>query len=73
MQRQPLLGRVEVHVGQLERLAKLPAEGVAMHEGGARRIGAVVVVESKLQDMLQIRPMRLVICPKARELSLDEG
>ena len=72
MKRKPFLRTGEIHVDQLQRLAQLPAEGVSVHEGGIRRRVAIVIVEGKLEYVLQVRPVLAVVGLQAGELSVDE-
>jgi len=73
VERQPLLGTGEVDVDQVERLAELAAERVAVHERGASGRVAVLMVEAELEHALQVRPVLAVIGAQAGELSLDEA
>lgn len=72
MERQTLLGALEIRIDQLERPAQLATEGVAVHEGRASRSVAVAVVERELDDPQQISAMLAVVGCEGGELLLDE-
>ena len=72
MERQTLLGALQIRIDELERPAQLATEGVAVHEGLVSRGVAVAVVERELDDPQQVSAMLAVVGCEGGELLVDE-